>query len=68
MRRPRVRDPQSIWDIFAVFGVYFVLEYFVLQMTGEPIIRQEIAFIGILVLLWVIWATFHILDKAIQSE
>lgn len=68
MRRPRVRDPQSIWDIFAVFGVYFVLEYFVLQMTGEPIIRQEIAFIGILVLLWVIWAAFHILDKAIQSE
>lgn len=55
-----------MWDILAVLVAYLLLEYLVLQITGELIIRQELVVIGIIVVLWVLWATFHILEK--QSE
>lgn len=64
MRRPRIRDPRSIWDILAVLVAYLLLEYFVLQITGDLIIRQELVGIGIIVVLWVLWAAFHVLEKA----
>lgn len=63
MRRPRIRDPRSIWDILAVVFAYFLLEYFVLQITGDLIIRQELVVIGVIVTLWVLWAALHILKK-----
>ncbi|KYH24844.1 hypothetical protein HAPAU_32210 [Halalkalicoccus paucihalophilus] len=64
MRRLRIRNPQSIWDILTVLGLYLLLEYIVLQITGEMIVRQELVIIGIIVVLWVIWAVFQILKKA----
>lgn len=63
MRRPRIRDPRSIWDILAVLGAYFLVEYLVLQITGDLIIRQELVVVGVIVALWVLWAALHILKK-----
>jgi hypothetical protein len=63
MRRPSLRNPRSIWDILAVLGVYAVLEYVVLQVTGDLLIRQELVFIGIAVVLWTIWASLQILKN-----
>lgn len=64
MGRPRIRDPRSVWDILAVLGAYLLLEYFILQITENMIIRQGIVVIGTVVVLWVLWAAFHILEKS----
>lgn len=63
MRRPSIRDPRSIWDILAVLAVYALLEYVVLRITGDRLIRQELVVIGTVVVLWVLWAAFRILDR-----
>lgn len=64
MRRSSIRDPRSIWDVLGVLIGYLLLEYTVLQITGELTVRQELVVIGIIVVLWTIWATFRILKKA----
>jgi hypothetical protein len=64
MRRPRIRDPISIWDILAVLIAYLLVEYIVLQITGDLIVRQELVVIGIVVVLWVLWAALHVLKKS----
>lgn len=61
MRRPSIRRPRSIWDILVVLATYALLEYVVLQLTGSLLVRQELVVIGIVVVLWAIWATFRVL-------
>ncbi|WP_157078498.1 hypothetical protein [Halalkalicoccus paucihalophilus] len=64
MRRPRIRDPISMWDILAALIAYLLVEYIVLQITGDLIVRQELVVIGIVVVLWVLWAALHVLKKS----
>lgn len=64
MRRPSIRNPRSIWDVIAVMATYILIEYTVLQLTGDLLIRQELVVVGIIVVLWVIWAAFHILNES----
>ena len=68
MRRPSVRNPRSIWDIFAVVGVYIVLEYLVLQTTGSFIVLQELIIIAIPFVLWMMWAILRILSISSRSD
>lgn len=64
MRRPSVRNPRSIWDVLAVLAAYLLLEYVVLQVTGDPIVRQELVVVGIAVFFWTVWAVFRVLDES----
>ncbi len=64
MRRPSIRDPRSIWDILAVLAVYILLEYTVLRITGDWVVRQELAVVGMIVVLWILWAAFRILERS----
>ncbi|WP_122089300.1 hypothetical protein [Halalkalicoccus subterraneus] len=64
MRGPHIRNPKSLWDILAVLLAYVLLEYLVLQITGELLIRQELVVVGIAVIVWVIWASLRILDRS----
>lgn len=68
MRRPSIRNPRSLWDILAVFAVYLLLEYIVLQITGSYIIRQELVIIAIIVVLWTVWAVLRILSLADEQK
>lgn len=61
MRVPSIRDPQSIWDIFAVGIAYVMVEYIVLQVTGSYIVQQEMVVFAILVFSWMMWAVLNIL-------
>lgn len=64
MRLPSLREPRSIWDVFAVLAAYVLLEYLVLQVTGSSIIRQELVVVAIVVVLWTMWAFLRILSSA----
>lgn len=64
MRRPSIRNPRSIWDVIAVLAAYILFEYTVLRITGNLLIRQELVVVGIIVVLWVIWAAFHVLEES----
>lgn len=64
MRPPSLRDPRSIWDVFAVLMAYVLLEHLVLRVTGSLIVRQELVVIAILVVLWTMWAFLRILSRA----
>ena len=64
MRPPSIRDPRSIWDVFAVLVAYVLLEYVALQVTGSLLLRQELVVIAIIVVLWTMWAVLQILSAA----
>ncbi|KYH24838.1 hypothetical protein HAPAU_32150 [Halalkalicoccus paucihalophilus] len=53
-----------MWDILAALIAYLLVEYIVLQITGDLIVRQELVVIGIVVVLWVLWAALHVLKKS----
>lgn len=65
MRGPHISDPRSLWDILAVLLAYVLLEYLMLQLTGELLIRQELVVVGTIVIVWVIWASLRVLDRSI---
>lgn len=62
MRRPSITEPRSIWDILAVLLAYVVLEYIVLQVTGALLVQRELVVVGIVVVLWTMWAFLRILS------
>lgn len=68
MRPPSVRDPRTIWDVFAVLAAYVLLEYVALQVTGSLLLRQELVVIAIIVVLWTMWAVLQILSTAERSD
>lgn len=68
MRLPSIRDPRSIWDIFAVLSVYLILEYIVLRITGLFIVQQELVIIAILLVFWTMWAILRILSTSSESD
>lgn len=68
MRRPSIRNPRSIWDIFAVLGVYILLEYLILQTTGSFIVLQQLIIIAIPLVIWTMWAIFRILSISSGSD
>ncbi|MDL5362714.1 hypothetical protein [Halalkalicoccus sp. NIPERK01] len=64
MRRPSIRNPRSVWDVIAVLATYILFEYTVLRITGDLLVRRELVVVGIIVVLWAIWAAFHVLDES----
>lgn len=64
MRRPSLKNPRSIWDILAVLAAYALLEYVVLRVRGSPIVRGELVFVGIAVLVWAVWASLRVLEES----
>ena len=68
MRWPSIRNPRSIWDIFAVLIAYLLVEYIVLRITGSFIVQQELVIIAILVAIWALWAILRILSNSPKSN
>jgi len=63
VRLPSIRDPRSVWDLLAVLLAYVALEYAVLEVTGQRIVRQELVVVAIAVFAWTAWAVFRILSN-----
>lgn len=68
MRLPSVRNPRSIWDIFAVLVGYIIFEYIVLQITGSFVVQQELIIVAIVLAFWTMWAILQILSGPSQSN
>lgn len=62
MRLPSIRNPRSIWDIFAVLVSYIIFEYIVLQITGSFVVQQELVIVAIVLAFWTMWAILQILS------
>lgn len=62
MRLPSIRAPRSVWDLLAVALAYVALEYVVLRVTGQRIVRQELDVVAVAVFVWMGWAVYRILS------
>ncbi|WP_253736813.1 hypothetical protein [Halohasta salina] len=63
MRAPRLKNPQSFWDVFVVLCGYVLLEYIVLQLTGSYLVEQELVVVAIAVFVWAAWAIYRVLTR-----
>lgn len=67
MRKPSIRNPRSIWDVFFVGGVFLLSGYVLLQLVADFTVRRELVVVAIIVALWMVWAVLHVIKESGNS-
>lgn len=62
-RLPHLRDPHGFYDLFVVNLCLIVLIALEFAITQGALVRLEVVAITAAVLVWNIWAIFHILGR-----